>query len=40
MLVARLDGGDHEVRCETVPPRLAVRESTTGARARTAAGVS
>ncbi|WUH95220.1 LacI family transcriptional regulator [Streptomyces sp. NBC_00433] len=36
MLVARLDGGDHEVRCETVAPRLVVRESTTGARIRSA----
>jgi LacI family transcriptional regulator len=34
MLVARLEGGGHPVRCETVPPRLVVRESTAGARAR------
>jgi LacI family transcriptional regulator len=31
MLVARLDGGGHPVRCETVPPRLVVRASTAGA---------
>ncbi|BBA95705.1 putative LacI family transcriptional regulator [Actinacidiphila reveromycinica] len=28
MLLARLDGGDHGVRCETVAPRLVVRGST------------
>lgn len=32
MLVARLDGGGHPARCETVPPRLVVRASTAGAR--------
>jgi LacI family transcriptional regulator len=37
MLVARLEGGDHPVRCETVPPRLAVRASTAGVRGAAAA---
>ncbi|MFJ2960495.1 LacI family DNA-binding transcriptional regulator [Streptomyces sp. NPDC087270] len=32
MLLARLDGGDHEVRCETVAPRLVVRGSTAHVR--------
>jgi DNA-binding LacI/PurR family transcriptional regulator len=38
MLLARLEGGDHPVRCETVPPRLAVRASTAGVRAGAAGG--
>lgn len=43
MLIARLDGGDHAVRCETVAARLIVRGSTAAAGAaavRTAAGAS
>jgi DNA-binding LacI/PurR family transcriptional regulator len=40
MLVARLDGADHPVRCETVAPRLVVRESTTGARSRAGAAAA
>ncbi|MFG1808601.1 LacI family DNA-binding transcriptional regulator [Streptomyces sp. NPDC049040] len=39
MLVARLDGGRHRVRCETVPPRLVVRESTAGTRAAGRSGL-
>jgi DNA-binding LacI/PurR family transcriptional regulator len=35
MLVSRLEGGSHEVRCETVAPRLVVRESTMAGTGRT-----
>ncbi|MGW5355409.1 LacI family DNA-binding transcriptional regulator [Streptomyces sp. NPDC004031] len=36
MLVDRLEGGRHPVRCPTVPPRLVVRASTGGVRAHRA----